>query len=578
MNQKGQLSAIVIIALLIITGIAIYFVISNSEVIYDKCDINGDGNIDIKEKTNCGKMVKPPVNNVIKPTLNQTKPPITNKINETTSNPNPIPNPDPIPFGNLSLYEDSPFGLAIDFNEVELRIALDIGYSDALSPTSYYLNDLGIRWIRPVIFWDLVENEFGYLNFSSLDYQARDMHVHGIRAIHTFISDNPHDNQLCHSTSCAMPCNEADYINFIRKTVERYDGDSDYGCDFSAPDCYRTGDNQYPSVETRNAIINAPWTNWELGNEEDNPMFFRPCVEGQQLEEYSHLLQITQPAVKAACANCKMILGGLTSVFSDSASVPAPPSRYFLDIMEFVTQNLNYLDVVNYHVYGILPISYEQMKYYSDRYSGSKEIVITEMGSFSRIVSEGKNPYSVTPFSESSQAQELVKRVSTALYYDVKIIDWFNLMDGPPLTNIAVKSGQEMAYGLIDADAIKKLSYYTYKLMIEKLEESNLDEVQTISNLPVNVYAYRFVNKNTGNPTYVVWWEYWAEPSATSKTVNIAVSGISENALVTEAIPKYLSGAQVTNFAAAFNTETRTVSNGQVSLVLGENPVYVEQG
>ena len=463
------------------------------------------------------------------------------------------------------------------FNEVELLIALDIGYSDALSPTSYYLNDLGIKWVRPVMFWDLVENEFGYLNFSFWDDQARGMYAQGVKSIQGFDPNNYHDNQLCQSTSCDMPCDETDYINFIRKTVERYDGDLDYGCDVSAPDCYRIGDNQYPSAETRSAITNSPWTNWELGNEEDDALFFRPCVEGQQLEEYTHLLQITQPALKAACPNCKMVLGGLTSVFSDSTSVPAAPSRYFLDMMEFVTLNLNYLDVVNYHVYGILPISYEQMKYYRDRYSGSKEIVITELGSFSRTVSEGKNPYSVTPFSESSQAQELVKRISTALYYNVKIIDWFTLMDSPAITNIPDKSGDEMTYGLIETDGTKKLSYYTYKLMIEKLEESNLEDIQAISNLPANVYAYKFVNKNTGKITYVAWWEYWAEPGLSTKNVNLAVSGISGNARVTEAVPKYSSGQQVANYATAFNTETKAVSGGSVSLILGKNPVYIEQ-
>ena len=29
------------------------------------------------------------------------------------------------------------------------------------------------------------------------------------------------------------------YQNFVEKAVERYDGDNDYGCAFSSPDCYK---------------------------------------------------------------------------------------------------------------------------------------------------------------------------------------------------------------------------------------------------------------------------------------------------------------------------------------------------
>ena len=109
--------------------------------------------------------------------------------------------------------------------------------------------------------------------------------------------------------------------------------------------------------------------------------------------------------------------------------------------------------------------------------------------------------------------------------------------------------------------------------MTQKLEGSNWTNIQE-TQLATNVWAYRFLNRNTNKPIYVVWWDYWNEPSAYNKSVSIPVI-ITGNVFVTEAVPKYSSGSQVTNFATAFNSETKQVSSGQVSLTLGQNPVYV---
>ncbi len=57
----------------------------------------------------------------------------------------------------------------------------------------------------------------------------------------------------------------------------------------------------------------------------------------------------------------------------------------------------------------------------------------------------------------------------------------------------------------------------------------------------------------------------------------ISNNKITGSVLVTEAVPKYSSGQQVTNFATAFNIETNGVSDGNITLTLAENPVYLEQ-
>ncbi|MBI5379163.1 MAG: hypothetical protein HZA23_03295 [Nitrospirae bacterium] len=46
--------------------------------------------------------------------------------------------------------------------------------------------------------------------------------------------------------------------------------------------------------------------------------------------------------------------------------------------------------------------------------------------------------------------------------------------------------------------------------------------------------------------------------------------------LVTEAVPPFSSGAEVTSYATAFRQQTLPVTNGTVTLQLGESPVFVE--
>ena len=46
---------------------------------------------------------------------------------------------------------------------------------------------------------------------------------------------------------------------------------------------------------------------------------------------------------------------------------------------------------------------------------------------------------------------------------------------------------------------------------------------------------------------------------------------------ITEAVPKFESGKEVSNCNAVFNTETKSVIGGRISITLGERPVLVEE-
>ncbi|MDA3910283.1 MAG: T9SS type A sorting domain-containing protein, partial [Bacteroidales bacterium] len=131
----------------------------------------------------------------------------------------------------------------------------------------------------------------------------------------------------------------------------------------------------------------------------------------------------------------------------------------------------------------------------------------------------------------------------------------------------------DMGYG------VKKLSYYTYKLLVEKLEGSDWDSITTIIDSIDNKYAYKFINDSTGNPTYVAWWDYFNDPTYNQGDSNlITLSEISANqVIITNTIPTDTSGIDITDYNTAFSIDTISISGGSVSFYLKESPVYVEE-
>lgn len=118
-----------------------------------------------------------------------------------------------------------------------------------------------------------------------------------------------------------------------------------------------------------------------------------------------------------------------------------------------------------------------------------------------------------------------------------------------------------------DGKSHKKLSYYAYKKIVEVLDGSDWNNLQTIQEKD-GVYVYKFT-KN-GKPIWVAW-------NDNSGGKQVTISGITTNSVkVAEAIPKYESGKEVTNYSTAFSAETKTVSGGKVTITLKDVPVFVE--
>ena len=125
----------------------------------------------------------------------------------------------------------------------------------------------------------------------------------------------------------------------------------------------------------------------------------------------------------------------------------------------------------------------------------------------------------------------------------------------------------------------KKLAYYTYKLMVKKLQGVNWESIKRIHyDQNDQIYVYRFVRENNGRDVYVAWWDYWeGEKYREKSTLKITLDqlGINRKVKVTEAVPKLASGKIVREehlpFKAIFHSYT---SSGEIPL--GESPVFFE--
>lgn len=190
--------------------------------------------------------------------------------------------------------------------------------------------------------------------------------------------------------------------------------------------------------------------------------------------------------------------------------------------------------------------------------------------------------------SEQDQANFLVKRFVYNIANGAKKIAWSTvyerdkyqgernvhfqyvslIYDGYP---DGVSKKQECVEGWLPCPdpglGVKKLSYFSYKKIVEMLKGSDWNNIQTIQEKD-GVYVYK-LSKN-GKPFWVAW-----NDNPTEK--NVSISGImSSRVKITEAIPKYKSGKEVVNYSSAFVAETKTVSGKTITVSLFSAPIYIE--
>ncbi len=442
-------------------------------------------------------------------------------------------------------YQDSPFGFTSAINQ-----------SDAVT--------LGAKWLRyggDMFSWREIEPQRGLYKWEKTDAIFSEASRNHLKLFVTLASlsrwmgpsNFPGDE---------LSGDKDEYKDFLKKTVERYDGD---GLD-DAPG---------------SPVVNV----WQIENEVDldlaSELLPPAAVEDYVLflKESYIIIKQTDPEAKVAMTGVGFLASGLedffTPVLEELDRIKESPSARYFDIFDF--HWYPFLDKYNHFQESKDGI---ETSIYLDDYIDKIDLMltkngyqnmplyITEIGQYSGL------PDHMALFrSEKNQTAELLKLYVYPLAKGVDKIFWVTITEWPGDGVFGNRDGAFDNMGLInnpiqDGLSHKKLAYYTYKKMVEVLEGSDWDSIQTIQESD-NVYLYKLTK--TGRLIWVAW-------NDSSATQQISISGITSSQVrVTATIPKYESGKDVTDYSTTFQMDTLAVVNGSVSLQLGENPVFVEE-
>ncbi len=446
-------------------------------------------------------------------------------------------------------YEDSPFG-----------------FHPGSANNYQYIQDLGASWDRPMqyLVWDWVDtNRNGNFKFKdatappkpgvpnsggSINYDAELINVPD----NVMIIRN-----ICPFRSGGEFASEADktqYYSFVKAAVERYDGDDDFGCTESYPDCYNPGDNEYPEQELIDRLEKNSIKHWQNCNQLTDAC--NNDCHNTSAKKFAELQKLTYLAAKEADSTVQVLIAGDSHV------------TMYPDV--FNELNGNYIDIIDFHRFG------DESQYNPKRdFDYLKNALInagfnldnlkfwiTETSTYSgdpipktagTAGDENDLPYQ----NEKQHARGLLKIYISGLAQGVEKVFWaWNIVEGFEKTgaiwdyNGLIYDGCEWTgasgddpngvYSCNPEDliydqgaGIKKLGYYSYKLMVEKLESSDWDSITTVIDSVDNKYAYKFINDSTGEPTYVAWWDYFDDTTyAIGDSSLITLTGISANHVI----------------------------------------------
>jgi hypothetical protein len=194
-----------------------------------------------------------------------------------------------------------------------------------------------------------------------------------------------------------------------------------------------------------------------------------------------------------------------------------------------------------------------------------------------QVLIAGDSHKELYPPAEAQQAQGLLKRYVVAFGEGVEKVLWaWGIVEGFgcdccifDYTGL-IYDGNREPQTCDDNDpydrgaGVKKLSYYSFKLMIDKI--SGFTIVETVHDS--GNYVYKFTKSN--KPVYVAW-----NDNGGSITLTSIGSG---SVKITEAVPKADSGADLNEnyYPNFFTVKTKSVSGGSVTINLSNTPVFIE--
>ncbi|MFQ6083708.1 MAG: hypothetical protein ACE5WD_10145 [Candidatus Aminicenantia bacterium] len=454
----------------------------------------------------------------------------------------------------LSDYQDSPFGIH-DPSVPEVDSIEDVAA-------------IGAKWVRYAgrngMVWDFIEPQKGKYNWEFHNRLYLETYQNNIKMNVVVLAYNKLDSG--DREFGYIPNDMNWYLEFLEKAVECYDGD---GID-DAPGS--------PVVDV-----------WEIDNEPD--LSLNPIGSGfkDTPQNYALLLKESYRVIKEANPNAKVAFAGLAG--------PKGIKGFFvqaLDELERIKDfpDNRYFEIAGFHWSGQFMGNYQkeilpEETYYFDNSISEMKIEMKKRGYRNIPIwisemsyNDGKPfdlPFLTEPRTEKEQANELLKRYVYSIVKGADKIFWAKLTEWSNFGGAGVNNYFDNV-GLIhnpanDGKSHKKLAYYTYKKMVEVLEDSDWNNIQTLKESD-NIYIYKFTKDSKS--VYVLWWDYF-DDIGSSKTITLNVD-FTGHALVTNAVPYAESGAFLNenDYPNFFETQILNVTSGKITLTLSKDPVFVE--
>jgi len=388
-----------------------------------------------------------------------------------------------------------PVFLEDEGKETEFKNHVDSPFGiSGINGYSPLLRELGVSWVRYMgaagIVWGAVEPQRNHYEWRQNDKIYAETYQNHVNIVVTILSPNGWDQGIIHARpEHKFPEHIERYKAFLARVVERYDGD---------------GIDDAPG----SPIIN----HWQVENEGDLCWKDTP-------ENYAKLLKISYEVIKWQNSRARVLISGV--------STPMGFSSFYIPVFDHLEKlrdrpENRYFDIFDFHwliggsgMYKSFPLPNGKTVYLRGyiefiRKTLSKygyddiPIWITETASHSGMPKQGAGSQSQT---EKDQAMELVKRLIYPLSLGVKRIFWSTLLEEHGFADQFGVTDYFDLIGLIHNPlnsglSHKKLSFYAYKTVANKLKGIDLDRINRLPDGNGN-HVYEFFQGN--RPIYILW-------------------------------------------------------------------------
>jgi len=417
--------------------------------------------------------------------------------------------------------------------------------------TANLARDANIGWNRRAIRWNQIVDDQGNFDWTTLDHYVQVtlnrsiQTILTLRSVHEIFAPGSGEIDLDYRIRITSFPPAPEYLEaykeFVRRTVERYDGDGISDAHF---------------VDSKKNIKYWQIEN-EVGVEPDTGSTF---WYGSTPADYVDLFLVAYDVIKQTDPQAQVALSGFNH---GAMTYGLEHDRSFLtEVLRMLNEAGGDFDLFDYHFYE----DYRQaasvaatVNFYLNPYPAfrGKPLWVTE----TNVDKEQMDPYCTQQNCDGLLAGDLVKRFVILLHNGIEKIFWFKLGDADdaawnvPMTPVDFGKCR----GLTDKDFTPKPVYYTYKLLIDKIKNKALGNAPAV---PGGVSVYKFGLSDLA--VYVLWYDH---PDGDSVDANVPLPW--DRVLITHIITE--SGE------TEGETETAWTADGILHLTVDETPIFLQR-